>query len=44
MMPQPSHHKEDQPRGLSDQTVDAAHDFMEHAEEDREKVRSVHFP
>lgn len=41
MMPQPPHHKEDQPRGLTDQTVDAAHDFMEHAEEDREKVRSV---
>ena len=39
MMPQPPHHKEDQPRGLTDQTVDAAHDFMEHAEEDRDKVR-----
>lgn len=39
MMPQPPHHKEDQPRGLTDQTVDAAHDFMEHAEEDLDKVR-----
>lgn len=41
MMPQPPHHKEDQPRGLTDQTVDAAHDFLEHAEEDRDKVRPL---
>ena len=41
MMPQPPHHKEEQPRGLTDQTVDAAHDFMEHAEEDRDKVCPV---
>lgn len=39
-MPQPPHHKEEQPRGLTDQTVDAAHDFMEHAEEDKDKVGS----
>ncbi|KAL2113921.1 hypothetical protein VUR80DRAFT_1774 [Thermomyces stellatus] len=38
MMPQPPHHKEEQPRGLTDQTVDAAHDFMEHAEEDMERA------
>lgn len=43
MMPQPPHHKEEQPRGLTDQTVDAAHDFMEHAEEDKDKVRSIPF-
>ena len=44
MMPQPPHHKEEQPRGLTDQTVDAAHDFMEHAEEDLDKVRSARRP
>lgn len=41
MMPQPPHHKEEQPRGLTDQTVDAAHDFMEHAEEDMERVSAL---
>ena len=44
MMPQPPHHKEEQPRGLTDDTVDAAHDFMEHAEEDKEKVRFALLP
>ena len=44
MMPQPPHHKEKQPRGLTDDTVDAAHDFIEHAEEDKERVRFALHP
>ncbi|SPO01449.1 uncharacterized protein DNG_04122 [Cephalotrichum gorgonifer] len=39
MMPQPPHHKEEQPRGLPDETVDAAHEFLEHAEEDMEEAQ-----